>query len=62
VNQVLAYHALALLTSLFRYGRIEHHGAFVNLRENRVQPIQINPDLWRRIRRRGRRLVLAAAA
>src|SRR6266446_285950 len=27
VNQVVAYHALALLTRLFRHGRIEHHGA-----------------------------------
>ena len=53
VNQVLAYHALALLTRLFRYGRIEHHGAFVNARENRVQPIAIDPQLWRRMRRRG---------
>ncbi len=33
VNQLLAYHALALLTRLFRHGRIEHHGAFVNVRE-----------------------------
>ena len=55
VNQVLAYHALALLTHLFRYGRIEHHGAFVNVRENRVQPISINPGLWQRLRRRVRR-------
>ena len=62
VNQVLAYHALALLTRLFRYGRIEHHGAFVNARENRVQPIAINPQLWRRMRRRGRRVTAAMAA
>lgn len=62
VNQALVYHTLALLTRLFRHGRIEHHGAFVNLRENRVQPIQINPDLWRRMRRRGRRLMSASAA
>ena len=55
VNQVLAYHALALLTQLFRFGRIEHHGAFVNVRENRVQPIWINHTLWQRLRRRGRR-------
>src|SRR5882672_4109117 len=39
VNQTVAQHALALLTQLFRYGRIEHHGAFVNVRENRVQPL-----------------------
>jgi hypothetical protein len=62
VNQVLAYHALALLTRLFRYGRIEHHGAFVSVRENRVHPIAINPKLWRRIRERGRRVTLSVAA
>lgn len=62
VNQVLAYHALALLTRLFRYGCIEHHGAFVNARENRVQPIAINPELWRRMRRRGRRVTATMAA
>lgn len=62
VNQVLAYHALALLTRLFRYGRIDHHGAFVNACDNRVQPIAINPDLWRRMRRRGRRVIAAMAA
>jgi PRTRC genetic system ThiF family protein len=61
VNQVLAYHALALLTPLFRYGRIEHHGAFVNVRENRVQPIWINPTLWQKLRRHGRRLMQAVA-
>jgi PRTRC genetic system ThiF family protein len=62
VNQVLAYHALALLTQLFRYGRIAHHGAFVNIRENRVQPIWMNPALWQRLRQRGRRLMSASAA
>ena len=62
VNHVLAYHALALLTQLFRYGRVENHGAFVNIRENRVQPIWINRTLWQRLRGRGRRLALASAA
>ena len=61
VNQVLAYHALALLTQLFRYGRLEHLGAFVNVRENRVQPIWINPTNWQRLRRRGQRILLAPA-
>jgi hypothetical protein len=62
VNQGLAQHALSLLTRLFWYGRIEHHGAFLNLAENRVQPIPINPAVWRRIGRRGRRVVNAARA
>src|SRR5205085_7548358 len=62
VNQTLAYHALALLTQLFRYGRLEHHGAFVNVRENRVQPIWINPAIWQKLRGRGRRLISRSAA
>ena len=31
VNQTLAYQALAMLARLFRYGRLNHHGSFVNL-------------------------------
>ena len=55
-NPVLAQHALALLAHLFRYGRIDHHGAFVNIATNRVQPIAVNPRLWRKMRRRGQRV------
>jgi PRTRC genetic system ThiF family protein len=62
VNQTLAHHALGLLARLFRYGRIEHHGAFVNLAQNRVQPLPINPAIWRKMRRRGRRFLSEAAA
>jgi PRTRC genetic system ThiF family protein len=60
VNQVLVYHALALLTQLFRYGRITHHGAFVNVRESYVQPLRINPAVWKRLRRRSRRSLASA--
>jgi PRTRC genetic system ThiF family protein len=56
VNQVLSYHALALLTRLFRYGRIDHHGAFVNIRESLVQPIWIDAGGWRKLHRRRRPL------
>ncbi|MEO8131660.1 MAG: PRTRC system ThiF family protein, partial [Bryobacteraceae bacterium] len=57
VNQTLAQHALALLTRLFRYGRIDHHGAFVNVAQNRVQPLPINPEGWKKMRRRGRQFL-----
>ncbi len=50
VNHVLAYHALAVLTQLFRYGRIARHGAFVNLSENRVHPLLIHSVVWKRLR------------
>lgn len=62
VNQVLAYHALGLLGRLFRYGRIEHHGALVHVGLNRVQPLAVDPEVWRRLRRRGRRCVEASSA
>lgn len=55
VNPTLANHALALLAQLFRYGSIEHHGAFVNVAASRVQPLVAHPKIWRALRRRGRR-------
>lgn len=60
VNHTLAFHALALVTRLFRYGQIDHQGAFVNVRENRVHPMAINAMTWRKLRQRGRRLLAAA--
>jgi hypothetical protein len=53
---------VAACRQVFGHGRIAHHGAFVSVRENRVHPIAINPELWRRMRQRGRRVALAAAA
>ena len=52
VNQVLAQHALALLARLFRYGNVSYHGGFINLREGCGGRLPVDPDLWRRIRRR----------
>jgi len=54
VNPTLANHALALLARLFRHGVITYHGAFVNVADNRVQPIAVDPNVWRALRRRGR--------
>ena len=54
VNSTLANHALALLARLFRHSSITHHGAFVNVAGGRVQPIAVNPKIWRGMRRRGR--------
>lgn len=53
VNQVLATQALALLTRLFRHGRIEHHGGFVSVAAPRAVPVPVSPALWRRMRHRG---------
>jgi len=52
VNQVLAQHALALLARLFRYGSITYHGGFVNLRDGWGSRLPVDPDVWRRIRKR----------
>jgi PRTRC genetic system ThiF family protein len=52
INQTVAYHALALLARLFRYGRLSHHGAFINLSTGRVSPLPVNPAVWQRIARR----------
>jgi len=57
VNQVLAQHGLALLARLFRYGNISYHGGFVNLRDGYGGRLPVDPDVWRRIRRR----IVAAA-
>ncbi|MGH9567223.1 MAG: PRTRC system ThiF family protein [Candidatus Angelobacter sp.] len=38
-NQVLAYHALALLARLFRYGRLSYHGGFINLSAGRMSSL-----------------------
>jgi PRTRC genetic system ThiF family protein len=52
VNQVLGQHALALLARLFRYGSVSYHGGFVNLREGCGGRLPVDPELWRRIKRR----------
>lgn len=42
VNQTLAYQSLAMLARLFRYGRLSHHGAFINLMTGRMSPLRIS--------------------
>lgn len=41
INQILAYHALAMLARLFRQGQITHHGGFVNLANGRMAALPI---------------------
>jgi len=48
INRAMALHALNLLFKLFRYGRIESHGVFVNLATDRVSPLAIDPQTWKR--------------
>lgn len=39
INQILAYHALAMLARLFRHEEIGYHGGFVNLASGRMAPL-----------------------
>jgi PRTRC genetic system ThiF family protein len=55
VNQTLAYQALAMLARLFRYGSLNYHGGFVNLRNGRTTPIPIDPHVWVRMQSGGNR-------
>lgn len=48
INRAMALHGLNLLWKLFRHGRIEHHGVFVNLATDRTSPLAIDPDAWAR--------------
>jgi PRTRC genetic system ThiF family protein len=52
INQTLATSALAMLARLFRHGRLKHHGGFFNAATGNMSAIPIDPDLWRRTRRR----------
>ncbi len=54
INQAVVTPALAILWTLFRFGRIAWHGAFVNLRSGRVQPLPVDPEAWARLGYPGR--------
>lgn len=46
VNQSVAHYGLALLGRLFRYGRVAHHGGFVNLATGRTTALPVDPARW----------------
>jgi PRTRC genetic system ThiF family protein len=52
INQALAASALAMLARLFRYGKLRHHGGFLNVATGQMSAIPVDPDLWRRMIRR----------
>ena len=60
INQTLASSALAMLARLFRYGKLNHHGAFFNAETGRMSALPIDPQMWTKVRRRNRRLRVAA--
>jgi PRTRC genetic system ThiF family protein len=59
INQTLAASALAMLSQLFRYGKLAHHGGFFNAQTGRMSALPINPELWARTRRRNRKVPAA---
>lgn len=50
INQAVATSALQLLWQLFRFGKIDWHGSFINLKTGTVRPLLVDPDGWARIR------------
>lgn len=55
INQVLANHGLALLSRLFRYGQIDHHGGHINLETGRHVPRPVPPPSKRAQKRAAKR-------
>ena len=52
INQTLAASALAMLARLVRYGRLCHHGGFFNAGTGQMMSLPVDPELWRRTRRK----------
>jgi PRTRC genetic system ThiF family protein len=61
INNVLASSALAMLTRLMRYGRIDYHGSFYNAATGGIAPLAIDPEAWAKQRRRDRESARKAA-
>jgi PRTRC genetic system ThiF family protein len=55
INQTLASAALAMLARLIRYGKLTHHGGFFNAERGAISALPVDPELWLKTRRRGRR-------
>ena len=56
INQTLAASALTMLARLLRYGKIEHHGGFLNAATGKVTALPVDPELWRKTRLRNRKM------
>lgn len=50
VNQAVVTPALQILWTLFRFGRIDWHGAFVNLKTGRTAPLPVDLETWARMK------------
>jgi hypothetical protein len=56
INQTLAMSALSLLARLLRYGKIAHHGGFLNAATGKMTALAVDTELWRKTRRRNRKM------
>jgi len=56
INQALAMSALAMLARLLRYGRIAHHGGFLNAATGKMMALPVDPELWKKTRCRNRKM------
>jgi len=48
VNAQCALHAVTMLATLFRFGEIDHHAIFFDVKKNRALPLACNPQAWAR--------------
>lgn len=48
INRGVSLYALNLLWELFRFGQINFHGNFVNLKTGIARPLLVDPEAWNR--------------
>lgn len=48
INETMANLACNMLWELIRFGRISHHGQFVNIKSGRVTPLVVDVEVWKR--------------
>lgn len=49
INRITADCGLQLLTQLLRHGHLERHGAFIDIKRLGIQPLRIDPGVWRQM-------------
>lgn len=46
INRSVAREAANLLWQFLRYGALDHHGSYINIKQGTVVPLRIDPALW----------------
>lgn len=65
INRGVSLYALNMLSELFRMGKLNYHGVFVNLKAARTSPLLIDESAWKRFgykvkKKPGRKPAMAA--